>query len=344
MPERILGPTAAPVLAAAPRPGAAPSSPPRDSYERSAAATRVYGALGAATGALVGRLTLLPGLGAAALGTLGGSLLGPVGAVAGAAAGVCLGLKVEMGERFLGLFPAGRVLGGALGGAVGMALGALAGRLGLLPLPEKLVEETRGFSYGKLLKNLPNPAYTSHSKLSERHYQEIMARIRPGDIVLTTQDTTLDTEVTELVLGGLGHGGWVHGAVYVGNGMLIEANGYYPGVVLRPLRQSLALSEHVLVCRPRYADDAQRQGLVEEAWRRLGRPFSFEPRLDPGNYYCTEFVYHLLKDKAPQVQVEPFNFLGIRGVAGDDLVKSPQIETVYSTGSSIYLNYLSKFT
>jgi uncharacterized protein YycO len=345
-----MNPVSAPVskaeLPAAPAVTAAAPSP-HDTVEIKNHAEVNRKALGtscAAFAAIVGRLTVLPAIGATLLSTVLGSVAGLPGAIAGGIAGASLGLRLELGKDFQGIFPAGRIVGGAIGGLAGALVGDLMGRLGIkLPFSKGLVEETRGFSLLKLFRHLPDASYTSHEKLSESHCQAIQKIIQPGDILVTTQDSTLSTEVPQFLLGGSGEGGWVHGAIYTGDGNLVESNGYFGQVVMRPLKDSLAVSEHVTVLRPHYRDEAQRQEVVADAMRRMGEPYGFDTHLDPSSYYCTEFVYHVLKENAPQIQVEPSKFLRLRAVTGDDLVKSKDMDTLYSTGSSLLHNYLSKF-
>lgn len=307
--------------------------------------SKVFGTVGAGCAALAGRLTVLPTLGATALGLLGGSFAGPIGKTAGGIAGACIGLAVEMGKEFKGIFPLGRVIGGTFGGIIGSALGFITGKLGLkIPLSKEIVKETNGFSLPKLLKNLPNPCYTSHKKLPKSSYDEIIKIIKPGDVLLTTQDLTLSSEVPEYLLGGKNEGNWIHGAIYAGDDNLVESNGYFGEIVARPLKDSIAISEHAIILRPHYKDKKQTEDVIKNSIEHMGKPYTFDLNLDRNNgYYCTEFVYYMLKDKAPQLNIETSKVLKINAVTGDDFLKSKDFDIIYNTGSNFIYNYLSKF-
>jgi hypothetical protein len=316
-----------------------------DGYEsrpptRSETYGRVMGTVGAAGCALVGRLTLQPALGAWALG-MAGSLIGPHFAVAGVVLGAIGGLTLELDRGLKGLFPLGRIVGGAIGGLIGYGTGRVLGAMRMpLPFPSGLVQTTAGFTPGKLLKNIRNVHYTSHKKLPQQCFDEVMPLLRKGDVLLSTKDGTPDLAVSLLTVGGPGNGAWLHGAIYAGNGHTIEAND--GGVIMRPMRSMVAESHHLMVRRPHYAP-GQADAVVNSAMSHLGTPFGFNGSLSETEFYCTDLVYHSLKDGAPQVHLQQHKRFNMRFVIGDDVARCKDMDTVYSTGSNIVTNYLAKF-
>jgi uncharacterized protein YycO len=304
---------------------------------------KAFGTIGAGALALIGRCTLLPGAGLS-LGIAAGSLLGPVGAVVGGLAGLAAGAYVEMRGKFQGIVPVGRIVGGTIGGAVGETLGAAAEKLRLpIHLPDALVKETKGYSFGKLLSRVGDVAYTSHKLISREEADKIIALLKPGDILLTNHDVYMDFEIPERLLLGA-KGGWTHGAVYMGDGKTMESLVRTKGVITRDVRTLIEEDHHVMVLRPKYRDPGDAQKVVEAARKFADAKYDFKFSLESDDkLYCTELVYKAVKNGAPYVNVEPWSILGKKIVPPDSFFQSKDFDVIYNTGSNFWLNYLSKF-
>lgn len=302
---------------------------------------KVLGTQGAAAGALVGRFTVLPALGAVGLATLGSRLLPGVGGWVGGAVGALVGLGLEFGSDLTKTPQVGHIVGGMVGGVAGLATGKALSSVGWDPKVSKdLACDSESFSLKSLPGRLLRPDYTSHEKLGEQVYQEIMEFIQPGDVVVTTQNADQRTEALQWVLEGKGN--WVHGTLYAGEGLVYDSNSYLDGVTQRPLRQALAVSERVRIIRPQYAE-GEAEATIHAAESALGNEYAVPKDLSDGPTYCTGAVYNALRKGAPSVKVEHAERFGLKLVTGDSLGEGEDMVEIYSNGSSLKQNYRSKF-
>lgn len=308
---------------------------PKDLYQKA------YGAVGAGTGALIGRLTVLP-VGGAMAGAKLGSLLGPAGAIAGGIAGCAAGLYVEMKGKFVGVFPAGRIVGGLIGGTLGSIAGAIIDRLPLKPhLSQGLAEETEGFSWKKLFSHLKDPTYTSHEVMAQPTLDEVRSRLQPGDVLVTNNEKFLDFEIPLFLMAA--HGDWTHTALYAGDGKVLESLGSR-GVIERTLDELITTNHHAMIMRPAYGTPDGPAKAIAKARGFLGLPYDsgFSLKTDD-KVYCIEHTYKSVKAGDPDIRLTPTKVLGIPVVTPKTFVSSPDMKEMYSTGSHFFLNYLSKF-
>ncbi len=303
---------------------------------------RAYGTSAAATGALIGRFTVLPGAGALGLGALGSRVGGLPGAVLGGAVGAVLGLGLEFGTEITKVPQIGHITGGLVGGLAGYAAGRAVGAVTDPGLSDQLRNDSQTFSLGALPKRLADPTYTNQPKLGDQVYQEIMNVIEPGDVVVTSQNSDFRTEFLQYVLEGKGN--WVHGMLYSGEGLVYDSNSFLGGQTERPLRQALATSERVAVLRPKYESEGQADRVLAYAKSQVGNPYKMTKHLEEGPTYCTGAVYNALRAEAPEIEIGSSTRFGRTLVTGDSLVESPSMEVLYTNGSSLKSNYRSKFT
>ena len=310
---------------------------------------RVLGTSLAGAGALAGRFGFLGAVGAA--GAAAGGLLGPVGAVVGGLAGIGAGAFLELRDKyFQGVsvaghrLPLGRMLGGALGGAVGTLVGKALDKLpgGIKLGSERLEEETRGYSFGKLLKNLNNVEHTSNPTMNERGSTgEILGLLKPGDVLMTNNDVWMDFEIPLKLTGH--RGDWTHTALYVGDGNVVESLGSR-GVIKRTAEVLVGENHHVKILRPEYSQESLRR-TIDVAEAHIGDPYDnkFSLKTDDA-LYCIEHTQKALKAGNPAISLEPSSILGWKVVSPQTFNTSKDFEVVYDTGSSFARNYLSKFS
>lgn len=302
--------------------------------------SKALGTVLAGFGALAGRLAV-PTL-ATSFGAGLGSTLGPAGTLVGGAAGLAVGLLTEFRNRkFEGVVPLGRVVGGMAGGFVGVTLGTVLDKLNIDITSDRLRQETKGFSYGKLFKRLSDVSYTSHPTLSPQQIDGFKAKLQPGDIVITNHDKWLDLEIPEALL-GIG-GGWSHTALYVGDGQVVEAL-WGDGVLKRPVDELLAENHHARILRPAY-QPGQAEKAAAEANRHVGKGYDATFNLaDDSAFGCVELVHTTISRAAPQIELKPHKLLGKTFLSHKVFNSSPDMEVIEDTGSSFFYNYLSKFS
>lgn len=298
---------------------------------------KVYGSVGAMTGALSGRvLTALAG--GAALGLGVGFLgLGGLAVGVGAAVGLAAGAKTELKTKV------GRVLGGMVGGVVGSALGWAADKLGLSP-SEELAKECQGFSVRSLPAKLKNPDYTSHKKLSGQVVEDGIAHTKPGDIIVTNNDGNFMLELMQKATGGSGD--WTH-TFLVGNDgkaidILVEDN--EPREV--PLARAFEENEHAKILRPRYQSPESAQKAIAWSQEQFGK-ITYDTKFDLDSkdaMYCQEYIYNALREGAPEIELTPRKALGFKPLlTADEMAASKDMDEVWSTGSNFWVNWLSHF-
>jgi hypothetical protein len=297
---------------------------------------KVFGAIGAAIGATAVRLALLPGLGAMGAGSLAGSFFGPAGTVIGGIVGLVLGGYAESKLK------AGKLAGGMTGGAVGSALGTVAETLGHRSSPV-LAEETKGFSLKSLFKNLQDPKYSSHQKISLDEARKIIDKTRPGDIIITNNDDSFGFENLQKLLGKSGD--WTHILLMSENKTSLEVLISADGAVEKDAAESLTSHHHVMILRPSYEDRAAVENTIGSAREYQGK-VTYDHRFNLSSddkHYCQEYVYKALQKGAPGISIPPSSLLGFKYITADDFIKSPDMKQEFSTGSNFWLNQLSKF-
>lgn len=331
------------------------ASVPKDSFELSGTppekgnCAKVFGAVGAAVGATAGR-TILPALGVAG-GILAGTgmlCLGPVGVAVAGIAGLALGATTEI------LTKAGRIAGGMAGGAVGYSAGIAADKKGV-ETGEVIREETKNFSLKSLLSKLKDPSYTKHEMISAQQAAEIVKTIQPGDLIIGNNDKNMNFELFQKVIGASGN--WTHVCIVKDEHTVMET--LVPALTDRALdageasergyeenspESMIMRNHHLTILRPRYAGPESIEKVIEtgQAKKDVKYDMLFNMSSDD-KMYCTEFVYKVLNEAAPELALKPSALMGIRYVTADDFINNPNMETVYNTGSDFWMNYLGKF-
>lgn len=303
--------------------------------ESSSACRKVFGSIGAAVGAVLGRAATAIGTGVTAAIVLGA--LGPVAAGIGAVAGLALGYKAEVKTKI------GRIAGGLIGGAAGAAAGFVTSKLTGFTPGETLTKETQGFTLKGLFQKLSDPKYTSHTKLTREEAEKFMDGLQPGDLIITNDDGDFQFEITQKLLGKTGN--WTHiGLISEKNSVLevlIEADGT---AETDPMKR-FTDNHHVMVLRPKYSSPDEVKKVIDEARSYFGKvtyDHSFNMKTDD-KQYCQEYIYKVMRKASPDVELKSSSLLGLEYVTADNFVNSPDMTKVRSTGSNFWINYLSKF-
>lgn len=327
--------------AAAQRPSAPPANtnPATDSVvlDRSSDSRKVWGSIGAMTGALSGRV-LVSTAGAVA-GAVGANLLGfgTIGSVVGAGLGLYGGVKFELATR------SGRLLGGMVGGTLGTVAGAALDQLGV-DASDTLAHECRGFTLGSLPGKLLNTHYTSHPKMSGPLVEEGMALAQPGDIIITNDDGDFMIELLQKLGGASAN--WTHN-------YMVDSDGTVMDILLtenKPTRWDLRVAFedncHAKILRPKYASEQSKEKTLQYArdqFDKIEYDFRFDLESDDAQY-CQEYAYKALKAGAPEITIEPGKAFFFRDIiSADEFSESPDMEEVWSSGSNFWLNWLSHF-
>lgn len=106
--------------------------------------------------------------------------------------------------------------------------------------------------------------------------------IMPGDIFVTHEDMVL----TNLLVPGF----YTHAAIYIGNGMVMEATGI--GVHHVPIEKFLYEKDCVVVLRPKFAGVKQMLAACDVAEGLAGDPYDFAFTGDNRAFYCAELVWY----------------------------------------------------
>lgn len=209
------------------------------------------------------------------------------------------------------------------------------------PAPQDEVEVQGLGALGKALgyiMDMPRP--TRNKMLSGEQIEEIRQTLQPGDVLLETNDEYPGWQLNaKLFL----KSDWVHAALYVGNGQIIDATTERNGVAPIDLDR-FAKCHHLAVIRPHYKTEQDRDAAVQYAHASIGVPYDYDWSLDNDTQYCTEFVANALKAGPNPIEVPTMRV----AVTGQDMVspnaflESPEMHTVFTTGSNYYMNMLQR--
>lgn len=196
--------------------------------------------------------------------------------------------------------------------------------------PVDKVELGRRLAATAGLAAISAPFPSSARGLTEQQRQEVMERVEPGDILLTTTAGSLGWELFEKARWGTD---WTHAALYVGNGRVVEATTKY-GVINRSLEGALKTHE-LAILRPRYANTQEVTSVVARAGELVGRPF--DPLFLQGNQtemFCSELVLEALSAQRSPQEIPVSRVSGRDMVSPDDFLKSPQVDVVWKTDNT----------
>ena len=290
---------------------------------------------GATLGGLAG--SAVGGALGSAVGGLLGSALGVGGTLAGGALGLFLGGKLQFKTEI------GRKLGGRLGAMIGDAVGRGGAALGV-PVRSDHIEETKDFSYAKMVSHLGDMNYTSHPRISAAEADAFIAGLEPGDIVLTNDEAATIWSVGIGLVDG--KGAFNHALLYQGDGRTLESRVVTHGVAEGDLKSVLEAKHFAVAIRPHYASPDEAAAVVGAARSMIGVPYDFKFRFGDDSLYCSEFVYKSVREGAPEVDFEKRFALGRVLVLPGDLLRTKDADVVSTVGRdhSLWDAYLAMFT
>ncbi len=172
------------------------------------------------------------------------------------------------------------------------------------------------------------------AKLSEKARQEIKLLLRPGDILLESNNAhPISQLLSQLFFGS----SWIHSAIYVASGEIVDA-GRKASVVKVSVDTFLDTTD-IAVYRPKYttADDAQQA--CRYALQQVGRPFNYRfDDADNHSFYCAQLVASALRSTTNAIHLEQCQLCTARVFNCASIVRSPQMQCVWSSKPELLTN------
>lgn len=158
----------------------------------------------------------------------------------------------------------------------------------------------------------------THKKLHAVDVDEAFACMKPGDTIVTYTYG----EFTNLVIPGR----WKHVAMYVGEGMVVEAKD--PCVRISDIYDFLMTKDYACAVRPDVPSDYLQQAVVI-ASGLIGKPYDyfFELYRDRPNpaFYCAELPYWCYAEAMPEFPFTLREVMGVATVKPDDYFKADKL-------------------
>lgn len=192
---------------------------------------------------------------------------------------------------------------------------------------DRIEKSTRTLTQWALVGALSTPCLTTSSALTDAEKDEIRATVQPGDVLLRNRNGYPLWNLYEHAQ--FGSSDYNHSALYIGNGRIIEA-GPGRGTAEKSLDGFLHCNQ-AAVLRPRWRSDEQRDAALSYALAKVGTPY--DPYFNHANdneLYCSELVYHALRQGAEPIDVPVHHVLGDEKVGPDAFLHSPDIDVVWS--------------
>ncbi len=297
---------------------------------------KIFGMVGTAIGAAVGKAALPLATGITVAAAFTATLAGPI-AIAGAA---LLGLVGgALAEKYTA---SGTLAGGIAGAGAGYIAGKVAEKLGHIPT-EKYSAIAQKFDFEDIPSKIKSSISDELKGLSGEQQNEILTKIKPGDILVTEGDGLASVFINtgQKLLGVTGN--WLHGAMVGESGTILEMR--QTGYQEVPIDNLFAQEDHIMILRPEYKSEENVKDTLAAMRENKNAKYDFALNLQSDEkLYCTELIYKSLKKGAPDINVDESKSFGRNYVLAQDFLNSPDINVVYSTGSQLYVNELKKLT
>lgn len=179
---------------------------------------------------------------------------------------------------------------------------------------------------------------------NDEQRDQVLKDIRPGDIILETNDAYPGWQFLEKLVFG---SSYTHAAIYEGDGKFIEATTGDPsgkGVVRNDLKEYLEGRISLEIIRPPYKSEEDKESALNYARSQLGKSYdSAFNQNDDKEQYCAELVQRALEAMPNPIKVPITNFFGKKAVGPNAFQKIPDGKVVFSTGSGFFKSRLSHY-
>lgn len=186
-----------------------------------------------------------------------------------------------------------------------------------------------------LVKAMDVPFPPGVSKLSGEDRDTIKSLLKPGDVLLETDNAYPGWQIAEKYAFG---SNWTHAGLYVGNGTVIDSGTIYK-VSEVPIDKFLD-TYHIGVFRPHYQSREDVKSAIDYVHAQLGKPYDddFGDLPEDGKYYCAKLVYYALLHMPHPIAAPLVHFLGKEIVSPDSFSKTPEIDKIWSSNPSFVKN------
>lgn len=180
---------------------------------------------------------------------------------------------------------------------------------------------------------------TNQAHMSEEERQQIIDKLQPGDIIMTYASHRPNLGHLEYWTIG---SDYTHCALYEGRGRIIETLG--DQVMRSPLLSRLEGPVKVAVVRPPYKNRQDRDKVVREARKLIGRPYDYKFDNDEAEkLYCSELIEVAMKKVDPTLDVPDAKFLGQEITAPDAFADMKGARLVHDGRSDYWRNQLHQW-
>lgn len=178
---------------------------------------------------------------------------------------------------------------------------------------------------------------TTTPTMSDERRDSILASIRPGDIILETDNAYPGWQRLEFFTM---QSHYTHAAIYEGDGKFLEATP--PKVARTDLREYLHGHQLVCIVRPDYKSSQDVDAALEYCRQQIGKPYNGTFSMGNGeSLYCAELVYNAMKAMPNPLDVPLKKVLGKPAVAPDSFLEIAGATRVYDDESSFWKNQSS---
>jgi hypothetical protein len=170
-------------------------------------------------------------------------------------------------------------------------------------------------------------------RLSPEERSLVRSLVKPGDILVDSNDAFPGWQLLSKVFL---RSEWVHMALYVGDGIVLDA-GHKSHVAEISLERFLRTS-HLAILRPHYSGDDDAQNVIACAKKYLGKPYNRALNLaSTDDVYCTQLMREALMQMENPIEVRSTNVLGRHIVSPDAFIFNQRITVVFKTRLSAVL-------
>lgn len=176
--------------------------------------------------------------------------------------------------------------------------------------------------------------------MPEEERKQIMDVLKPGDVILETEDAYPISQWTEKMMLGTNY---THTAIYEGNGYIIES--IKDGVKRTHLDHYFNRECHLAVIRPPYKSNKDVKASIDYARNQIGKLYNTRFNLkDDSRHYCHELVKWTLESIPHPIKVPTIKAFGLIGkvISAKSFIKIDGAKIVYSSHHKYWKSALSR--